>query len=173
MGRIILLAKIKLTRKKIAAGGALGLLVIIAAGLGVWMLVTANERQVRTALIPIGDVQIFAAEYADSGDVDKALRLYNEQIEARTDNKEKLTLLLDKADFAVSNKRYDDAIDAGKQADKLGAGLSATLTLAKAYEAKGDKAQAVKYYRILLEKQGTAGGRDGDRWQKKIDELDK
>jgi len=166
------LATVKLTRKKLLIGGVLCLLVIVL-GVGTWIYTASRveNKEEPAALIPTGDVQIFAAEYARSGDVNRGMRLYNEQIALRTKNEDKLELLLGKANFSIDNKRYQDAVDAGQQADKLDTSLSATLALARAYEAQGDKKQAVKYYQRLLDKDGSGAGRDGDSWQHKIREL--
>ena len=170
------MAKIKITqtRKKLVGIGTLLGALIIIGGVAAWLQFSPlmNKREAATA--STDDIRSQAAGYAEAGDVDKGIGVYDQRIKDEGNSDKKLELLLDKARFATSYKRYDEATIAGDQAAKIDSGLSSAIVLAEAYEAKGDKEQAIKFYQMLADaglKDGVATGRDGDRWQLKIKEL--
>lgn len=169
------MATVKLTRKKLLLGLIICLLVFVG-GTVAWITIKSDADNstdnipVGTKVTPIEDVRISAQKYAEDNDVDGGLAYYNQQIEAREDGKEKSELFLSKADFALSNERHGEALDAARSADELHSDLSTTLSLAKIYEAQGNKEEALKYYQKMLDNLGVQG-RDGDRWQQKVEEL--
>ena len=122
----------------------------------------------------IDSAQGEARQYADNGNMEGALRVYTEKLEASKSNKEKLELLLSKANFLLRRGLYQEAIDVANLAKEYDSEMRTTVILAKAHEAKGDKQEALEYYQALLDAQIEAGntdGRNSERWKYKVEEL--
>ena len=126
---------------------------VIGGGM-VWMMMRpstiAREKDSDTP-IAVEKVHAFALDDAGRGDIDAALRLYDQQIAARPDGNEKRALLLGKSSLATSRGRFNDAIAAAKQAVSISGkdDQEALRALAEAYAASGDKAQALIAYKNL------------------------
>ena len=168
------MAKINIQNKKIVVVAVTTVLIIVILALVVMKMMLTNLGENVDTPVSVDEVRSRASEYAENGDIDKAMAVYDQQIKQEDNSEHKTKLLVDKAHFAASHGKYDEAVAAGSQAIEIGSDLSAALALAKAYEAKGDKEQAIKYYQILADASGEGGearGRDGNRWQLKLEEL--
>jgi tetratricopeptide (TPR) repeat protein len=149
------LAKIKLTamQKKLFIGIIAGV-VLLALGLVLWLKVYSPEKPTEEGSVPaevsLNSVGSQAATYVASGEVDKALTHYDEQINITQDDREKKSLLIKKAITATDIGRYDEAIASAKQADEIESDTQTMRVLADAYAANGDKEEALTYYRRIL-----------------------
>lgn len=165
---------IRLTRKKVVLGIAVFIVVLLVGVLG-WTVFYRGQKAVgmKAVVVPVDDVPPAALSYARSGDIDSGLAYYDSQIEQRKDTNDKRRLLLYKADFALSFKRYKEAVSAAKQADSIKSDLTTIPVLARAYEGSGDKQQAVAYYKkaLSLAPKDGAGSRSNGLWEQKIKEL--
>ncbi|MGC4190528.1 MAG: tetratricopeptide repeat protein [Thermomicrobiales bacterium] len=131
-------------------------LVTAVGGVLVWTMMRHPEGSPQDSTltrIPIETVQAVALDDAGRGDIDAALRLYDQQIAARLDGDEKRELLLSKSSWAASSGRSTDAIAAAKQALSISGkdDQEALRALAEAYTASGDTKQALVYYKKMLE----------------------
>ena len=162
-----LLAKIKLTakQKKVAIGVATGFLVLCVAVGAVRLMdnsqKTSEKKEVDFIRL-VGRTQVEATDHLNNDDVDGGLALYDSQIKIQNGDNEKKALLVFKSNFAVLAGRYDEAITIAKQADDMGSDATTLKAVAEAYEANGDKNQAVEYYKKLLEVRGPAEGSTED-----------
>lgn len=150
---------------------AIGLLLVTGfAALVKWAPFSKHELPV-----PISPEEVHASslEYVSKGDASGGLEYYDEQIDNAQNSGEKRQLLIYKADFAQRVNRPDDAIAAVRQADDISSGSDTVQALAMAYEASGNKEQAIIYYRKIIDMSP-----DDDMeasyislWEKKIEEL--
>lgn len=165
---------IKLKNKKSLAGVAVVILVIIAA-IG-WQAWRGFGDSVDSSVQPLSMNQALsiAMTYDDRGDVEGGLKFYDGQIKGRKDENEKQQLLLYKSDFALKAGKYDEAINAAKQADAIKSNTASMTALARAYEGQGNKQKAAEYYKKLLDaapKDGM-GSRFNSEWEQKLKELE-
>jgi tetratricopeptide (TPR) repeat protein len=164
--------KLPINNKKIVLIAAGSLLVILVLALVIIKMIPSNGNE--DELPSLETTQDKAQSYIDSGDIDGGLKFYDEQIEARKDENEKKILLVYKANFAQSAGRFNEALEIAQQADAVAADISTSRALAQAYEAQGNKEQALIYYKKLLElspKEGM-GARYNPIWEEKIQELE-
>lgn len=177
------MAKIKLTTKQKKICLSIILLVVIIVGcLVAFMKLTPDESKEDDTQSPVVSetierVQAEAAEYTESGDTEGGLLYYDDQVAGAESSTEKQILLVYKAYFAFDAGNYDAAIDAAKQADAISSTPTTMTVLAKSYELKGDKEQALIYYKKLNAiKQPDDGGMTRDQpnqsWEDKIRELE-
>ena len=122
-------------------------------------------------------VQAEAAKYTESDDTEGGLLYYDDQVAAVKSTMEKQILLVYKAYFALDAGNYDAAIDAAKQADALSSTPTTMTVLAKSYELKGDKEQALIYYKRLNaikqpDDSGVVRDQFNQPWEDKIRELE-
>jgi tetratricopeptide (TPR) repeat protein len=169
------LRAIRLTRSKSALAVLAVIATIVVIGILGWMRFFSPEvgGGMQSPIVPVDDVPVAALGYARSGDVDSGLAYYDSQIDQRKDATEKWQLLLYKSSFSLTSKRYEEAIDAAKQADAIKSDLSTAVALARAYEGSGDRRQAFSYYKKALDlspKDGL-GSRSNYIWEQKIKEL--
>lgn len=165
--------KLPIKNKKVVFIAVGSLLIVFVLALVIIKMIPSTGEDT-AAPLSVDEVRVRASEYAEKGDVSKGIEIYDQQIKEQNDKDAKTKLLIDKAHFATNYGKYDEAIAAGNQAAEGGSDLSAALVLAKTYEAKGDKEQAIKYYQMLADEAvegGEASGRDGNRWQLKVEEL--
>lgn len=174
LGAVLLIAR-KLTQKK-ASLGVVVIITIAALGVAGWLLrenLTQKTSEDAVVLLPVDSVLANAMNYTDDGDIKGGLAFYDSQIKSRKDVNERQQLLRYKSSFALKAGEYQQAIDAAKQAEVVKVTVGTTIALAKAYEDKGDKQQAVQYYRkaIELSPKDDLGSRYNVEWEQKIKEL--
>lgn len=150
------MARIKLKQKRLIGGAIFGLFFIMA---GLWVVLQFNlntnttDPNDRTKVMPIKEVRSTALQYTYDGDTDKGLEVYDKQIAAQKNENDKYDLLLSKSRLATFRGRYDEAIEAANQANSIKGdkdGISFQM-IAEAYEASGDKEQAITYYKKAIE----------------------
>lgn len=167
---------IGLTRKKLIL--ALGAIVsVIAIGFAAWMLLMnsrSEEPSVSEDTKTFDAIIATSAEYSEKGDIDGGLVYYDEQIQQTKDEDEKKQLLVYKASFAQKAGRLDDAIGAAEQAKEIELDFKTAQALALAYDTKGDKTQAILYYKKMLEFSPQEGmsARYNPVWEDRIRELE-
>lgn len=171
------MAKIKLTRNRLLAVGAVLVFLAAVGGIVVRMNLSTlsnSQKEEPTVHAPLEDVQATALEYANNNDIDGGLKYFDEQIEERQDNDEKKRLLLAKSNFALGADRNDTAISAAEQANEISSDIASTEALARSYAASGDKEQAIIYYKKVLELSSKEGSSDrySPIWEERIAELE-
>lgn len=166
----------RLAQKKLVFAAIATIVVLLVIGLS-WKTFYSSEKEVSPEFVavPISDIQLAAAHYAQNGDTQGGLAYFDSQIQQRENVGEKQLLLIYKSNFASNAKRYDVALDAAKQADALKSDASTAVALARAYELSGDKRQALTYYKKALEKSDktTQNSRSQGMLEYKIKELEK
>lgn len=171
----LLLAVLKLTYKK-ALLGMVAIILLVAMGVTMWLLwpkPDTNSTPV-VAFAPIEEVATTALNYSEQQDIAGGLAYYDSQINGRKNEDEKYQLLLYKSSFALDAKKYDEAINAAKSADAIKNSPGAAVALARAYQGKGEKQQAITYYKKALElspKEGM-GARYNATLEQEIKELE-
>jgi tetratricopeptide (TPR) repeat protein len=80
------------------------------------------------------------------GDKQGAVAVYNSAIQATTDASQKQSLLLTKVGICNEAGFYDQAVEAALAADKIKSTATTLGYLARTYDAKGDKSNAITYY---------------------------
>ena len=174
-----------LSRKQRVFGGILIVIIIAAVGAGAWWLVTQRQTQTAQdkALTQLtgrdsaawGQRTTAAQNFLAKHDTNGGLAYYRQLIQRAGNQDDKLSLLLEAAQFAVSSKQYDAALGFVDQADAIRKTTGAAVERAMIYEAKGDKTAAIAQYRAAItlaqsDKNGLSG-RYVDQWQAKITEL--
>ncbi len=157
--------------RKIVFITAGSLLVVVALALVIIKMIPSGGDE---PLPSVEDAQNGAFSFTENNDIDGGLKYYDEQIEARENTDEKKALLLHKSSFAQSAGRFDEALKAAQQAGAIAPNAGTAEAIARAYEAQGDKEQALIYYKKLLElspKDGL-GSRYIPVWEEKIRELE-
>lgn len=140
--------KLKLTSKKIIILAVLTVLVVIGGTIAWVQISLYNQNQ--AAIVPLDEIEANVATYSQKGDTDGALRFYDQQVALHQNKADKQQILIMKSRFAAGAGRMDTAIDAAKQADNLGSTNQTLSAIAEIYVAKGDKAQALVYYKKIL-----------------------
>lgn len=137
--------------KKIALA-VLALLVLVVA-LFVWGRPSAEDRDSGDIdeQPTINDISYNATKISKEGSFNEALTYYDKQVESTGSNEEKITVLIKKSRFALGEGKNTEAVEAAKQAYDIEESDRTTRALADAYAAKGDKDQAITYYKKLLE----------------------
>lgn len=166
-----LLAKAKLTVKQkkkmvVALVGA----VVLLAGLFTVVKLGFSWDTKEVEVLSTEEVQSRATEYAQTGDVDKGLQFYDEQINLVEADDKKRDLLIKKARLAYHQERHSEALDAARQAERLGSDEGLILILAQTYEAMGRNEESSKYYQKLID-ESEESHLDRGFWQEKIKEL--
>ena len=157
--------------------GAVALVIIGILVLGGWLLwpkpVQEDQKKSAVATVAVDDVFATAKGFSDKGDTQGGLAYYDEQIDDHKNSNEKQQLLLYKSEFALDANEYQQAINAAKEADSISSTANTTSTLARAYEAKGDKQNAITYYKkaIELTPKNSMAVRYAGLWHEKIEEL--
>lgn len=154
----------------------IGFGVVIALIMG-WFLSlgqSSTQQPDRKGQETVEQSYLKAAARADEGDIDGALKQYDDAISATTSNDDKRALLVYKSDLASQSGRPDVALEAARQADEIKPDATTAQNLATAYELKGDKANAVLYYKKLIEltPEDSPGERYKGVWEAKIKELE-
>ncbi len=152
------------------------ILIVVLAGIFLWRTFYSAEKDagMKAVVVPISDVQVAAALYAQNGSIQEGLEYFDSQIEQRENVDEKQLLFIYKSNFALDAKRYDVALDAAKRADTLKSDASTAVALARAYELSGDKRQALTYYKKALDKsdKNAQNSRSQGMLEYKITELE-
>ena len=91
-----------------------------------------------------------ASQLAATKSVSESNKLYDDRVAKTSDNKEKVLLLLDKASIAYNAGDFDSSLQTAFDANKLQSSTGTLTMIAQSYEAKGDKANAVEYYKKAL-----------------------
>lgn len=115
-----------------------------------------------------------AVALADDGDINGALRQYDEAIKTHDDDKTQTrTLLVHKASLAMQSQRYEDAITAAKHAEEIEPSDVTNKILATAYEATGQTENSITYYQKLIDQtdEDSPDIRYVGIWQEKVKEL--
>lgn len=127
-----------------------------------------NQTDSRIEVLSIDTIQARVSSESED-DITAGLKLFDKQVEARASDKDRQELLLYEADFALQTKRYDKAFEIATKADAIDSNAATAMRLGRIYEAKGDKKQALSYYKKALSGQK---GRSGLLLQQKILELE-
>lgn len=174
------MTKIKLppAQSKLLIGGiVLGLLVVSVGAFVLVRLLPQEQKGGTTTSISADDIKSLSLDYVDSGDVDGGLKFFDDNLEKHKDNnEERRKLLLHKADFAQKMGRADVALETAKKADQIDSDIATTQALAKAYEAVGNKQEAVVYYKKMIDIVIESGDEMASSyvifWEDKIRELE-
>lgn len=169
------MANLKLTskRKKIVIGVALGAIVVLVGAFVFLKWSPFSETSKQPAPMSANEVRASSLDYVDDNDAEGGFKYYDSQIDQARDDDDKKQLLLHRAEFARRLNKPDEAIDAAKQADDISPDTATAQALAMAYEAKGDKEQAVAHYERVID---LLSGDEMESsyilmWEKKIEEL--
>ena len=74
------------------------------------------------------------------------------QLSASNDVKHKSDIYIDKATLALNNKDYANALQYARQSEALQPTVSSAVVIAQSAELSGDKATAIKYYQITIDR---------------------
>lgn len=150
-----ILNKIKLTptQNKVLVVTILGIVVILV-GIIVWMQGTTDvddgKDKSSDVMLSVNEARSKALRIIADGDIDRGMKYYDEQISLMDNKEDKQQLLMMKAKSAQRMERYDISVDAAQRADDIGSSNMTIRALADAYAARGDKEQAIDYYKKLL-----------------------
>jgi tetratricopeptide (TPR) repeat protein len=105
----------------------------------------------------------------------EALKYYDDEIASASSSAAKVELLLGKASVAYNSGDFDGALKAAKDADAVKSSTGTLRMIAESYEAKGDKANALEFYKKALAAlpKSDITNRESVSLKSKIDELSK
>lgn len=155
----------------------LGGLILGVIAYGVWYTYTNNrqsEPQPKiTNAAQAADVYTQAANIAATQNADKAYSYYDAQLDTATNDSARQSLLIGKASLELNNQQYDAALSTAQAADTIKRTGATVKLLGMIYEGIGNKADALKYYKLALDllPENTENSSEKDMVQYKIDEL--
>lgn len=152
-------------------------MLLAIGGTAVWVnYMSSVDKDEPVAVTPIEDVENGVQEFIANNDVEGGLEYFDEQIEARSDENEKKSLLLSKARFAQRAGWHNEALDAAKQANQLDSDIATNQALAEANETVGNKEEAIAHYKEMIEMVNASGDEMAISyamlWEAKIRELE-
>jgi tetratricopeptide (TPR) repeat protein len=157
----------------------IALVVVVLLGVGA-LIITNQQKKSETAkneesTLPFAAATNDKAKELASKDSKQALEYYDEQISVTSDKDEKAELLLGKAEIAYTAGDFDGALQAAKDADAIKSTAGTLGMIAQSYEAKGDKASALEYYKkaLAILPDSEVSNRQEVTLQSKINELSK
>ena len=98
------MAKINIQNKKIVVVAVTTVLIIVILALVVMKMMLTNLGENVDTPVSVDEVRSRASEYAENGDIDKAMAVYDQQIKQEDNSEHKTKLLVDKAHFAASHE---------------------------------------------------------------------
>lgn len=124
------------------------IVLVVLGGVFLWRSIDTRHKQAADEpVMSLADIQSEVSHFSAKGDTDGALRFYDTQIIAHTAKADKASIYIAKSEFCLSIGKQDEAIEAVKRADQLASTNKTLVALAQAYEMKGDKKQALFYYK--------------------------
>ena len=140
--------------------------VVVVLGVGAWLAWPAiggffglnQPKDDDTSQLPDIDpaterklvIQDELVERLQSGGSEEAQAYLDEQLETASTDEEKSFILINKSTVASGNP--GQALDYAQQAEEIEATYTSASALASLYEQSGDSRNALKYYRLMLER---------------------
>ncbi|HKX23635.1 MAG TPA: hypothetical protein VJM46_00200 [Candidatus Saccharimonadales bacterium] len=155
-------------KKKIITIAGVVLLILVAAGAGVFLRwqqnqsptdkngnsdgnsQTSNGETDGLAQNPLPDSVKDAQDLASTGNVEESNKQLGVSIANTTNNDEKYELYLQQAINNENSQKWDDAIASYKSAEAIKKTSTVYIGLGRAYEGKGDKSAALSAYKTAL-----------------------
>lgn len=127
----------------------------VSVGLALWLSSrqpaprpeTENTTGLSVTDQPAEKKAVAAEKQANTGDVAGGTKTLDEAIKSTEDPHEKFVYYSRKATLLFNDGQHEPALAAAKQAYELEKGSAAAAFTAQVAEAKGDRAQAVEYYK--------------------------
>ena len=132
------------------------LVIVAAAGaLGYWYFFLRPAPVSRTSPAVVGDIAKIADAAQNNtlkGDTRAGVASYDAAIKSAADTTAKTDLMASKVDYLITIKQLDDAVATAKQITVIAPDKSVGhAALARAYEAKGAKSDAIAEYQKALQ----------------------
>lgn len=122
------------------------IIVVIGVGAALFILTRKPEPKIVPAEV-LRNTDALAYQYAKTGDINGALKVYDRAI-AKYKDKNMLGLLyLQKASYELTVNKSDLAVRDSLKAESLIPSVTTTASVADAYAQAGNKAKAAEYYR--------------------------
>ncbi len=110
-----------------------------------------------------------------SGDYSKGQDILDDALNKSTTDVERSTIYIQKSTLALKSSKSDEAIKFANTAEKTYPSRMSAIVLAMSYEGKGDKALALKYFKLVLERfteqERSIAPADYEYYQSKVKEL--
>lgn len=129
---------------------------IVGIALSVVLLVGVNQRRSERDLLSSQEdtaglsVRERAGLAVADGSYADGQAVFDIAMDNAENQSERTVLLIQKTSLALNNASYDDAITYASEAEDIGQSKTTARLLAQAYEAKGDRAMAHKYYQLTV-----------------------
>ena len=134
----------------------------------------ASPDALKTAQVS-QDLYIAADEAATLGDYGKGQSILDDALNTKTTDTERSEVYGQKSILALDNSVYDEAMTFAKKSEELNPTLQTAHVLAQVAEKSGDKALALKYYQLTVERADAAYRQlhpdDFEYYQSKVKEL--
>jgi predicted negative regulator of RcsB-dependent stress response len=165
------------TKKKLIIVGVI-LLLFIGGAVSGWFYMqnnqAAQDQKQQLAEEVIDQTTIDAQAMARKGDTAGAVAKYDEVIETTSDAYQKSILTINKAIIYLNKEDYETALSIAKEAEAIDANFGVVKIIAQIYEDKGDKPNAIAYYKKtieLIDKDSPMAADDAIYYQSVIDDL--
>ncbi len=174
------------TRKKIVIISIV--MIVIGAGVGVYFMRDAlfggapsktslpSSVDKNLNLKDITAVATAANTLSDSGaGPDKVQQVYDAAIESSTEPAVEAQYYIFKSSAYINEKQYDQAFEAASKAESLSPSKSTAAELAEVYVLKNDKPNAIKYFKLAIERAGDPTDNSNyvvEYYQQRITELE-
>lgn len=157
-------------------------LLLAAGGVTAWLLRPKQAKE-QAATVPtvtheqankLNSTIDDAQQLANNGKLSEAASAYDKAAASAQSPYEKSILLMSKATLSFNDGKYDDALTIAKQAEAANENETVDSFLAQIYVKKGDKTQAIAYYKkaiALIDKSRPMAGSDIQYYQSQIDAL--
>ena len=141
------------SKKKWLIIGAIVIVLFIGGGITGWMFMSSQQPAPASSLTEeqfdqtISDAQTLA----NNGDTNGAIAAYDNAVKATNDAYQKSVITLEKAVMYLNEKNYEQALVIAKQAEVINVNFEVVKIIAQIYDEKGDKQNAITYYKKTIE----------------------
>jgi len=164
------------SKKKWLIIGAIVIVLFIGGGITGWMFMSSQQPAPASSLTEeqfdqtISDAQTLA----NNGDTNGAIAAYDNAVKATNDAYQKSVITLEKAVMYLNEKNYEQALVIAKQAEVINVNFEVVKIIAQIYDEKGDKKNAITYYKKtieLIDKNDPMASDDAEYYQGLITDL--
>lgn len=148
--------------------------VIIWAGIGFWVCYTASHKKIVKKSYDKSSVSGATIKNIITGDYKNGQATIDESMDQASTPKEQAWLYIQKSALALNLEKYDEAYEFASKAEKLYPDSNSSQLMADSLAKKGDKAGAIKQYKITISRMTDKSGLaelDRKSIQEKIDKL--